>query len=240
MIDSSNRDRVCKGEFASLIAEQMEYVLRKYNVDATNDTVAAVIKITGAFVTNFDLLSPTHQQFIFAAQDDHLARFASEFVRVLATEAMRRSEEGTDGEGDASLAASAMGAPESGFRSTPGLAATLDSMRIEDWAGEVAGQTYLEKNLCIPRSTLHLWKRRDEIVALRKGRRKHVFPLAQFVDGRPAPGIRDVLSFISNTRLAWFWLNRPSPELGGRVPIDLLRQDLTAEVISAARKFSSA
>ncbi|TIL97515.1 MAG: hypothetical protein E5Y74_36480, partial [Mesorhizobium sp.] len=85
----------------------------------------------------------------------------------------------------------------------------LESMLIEDWAGRVAGSTYLEENLRIARSTLHRWQRRGEVIALRKGGRKHVFPLAQFVDGRPVAGIRDVLSLISNPRLAWLWLTRP-------------------------------
>lgn len=49
-------------------------------------------------------------------------------------------------------------------------------------------------------------------MALRKGGRKHVFPLAQLVDGRPAMGISEVLAAISNPRLAWFWLTRPCPD----------------------------
>ena len=112
-------------------------------------------------------------------------------------------------------------------------------MLIEDWAGRVAGSTYLDENLHIPRSTLHRWQKRNEVVALRKGGRKHVFPLAQFVDGRPVPGISEVLSLIANPRLAWFWLVRPSPDLDGRVPIEMLRQDLVDAVIVAARGFLS-
>ncbi|RAZ76490.1 hypothetical protein DPM35_15645 [Mesorhizobium atlanticum] len=113
-------------------------------------------------------------------------------------------------------------------------AADLQSMLLEDWAGEVAGSTYLEEKLRIPRSTLHRWQRRGEVVALRKGGRKHVFPLAQFVDGRPVLGISDVLSAIANPRLAWFWLTRPAPELSGRVPIEMLRDDMVADVVRAA------
>lgn len=113
-------------------------------------------------------------------------------------------------------------------------AADLQSMLLEDWAGEVAGSTYLEEKLRIPRSTLHRWQRRGEVVALRKGGRKHVFPLAQFVDGRPVLGISDVLSAIANPRLAWFWLTRPAPELNGRVPIEMLRDDMVADVVRAA------
>jgi len=117
-------------------------------------------------------------------------------------------------------------------------AADLQSMLIEDWAGEVAGSTYLEEKLRIPRSTLHRWQRRGEVVALRKGGRKHVFPLAQFVDGRPVLGISEVLSAITSPRLAWFWLSRPSPELDGRVPIEMLREDMVEDVVRAAGTLS--
>ncbi|MEO8560366.1 MAG: hypothetical protein ABI439_14940, partial [Rhodospirillales bacterium] len=113
------------------------------------------------------------------------------------------------------------------------------SVLIEDWAGEVAGSTYLEENFRIPRSTLHRWQKRSEVIALRKGGRKHVFPLAQFIDGRPAPGISEVLSLIANRRLAWSWLNRPSAELDGRTPIEMLKQDMVQDVVKAARRFSS-
>ncbi|MGX8010448.1 antitoxin Xre/MbcA/ParS-like domain-containing protein [Mesorhizobium sp. ORM8.1] len=117
-------------------------------------------------------------------------------------------------------------------------AADLQSMLIEDWAGEVAGSTYLEERLRIPRSTLHRWQRRGEVVALRKGGRKHVFPLAQFIDGRPVPGISEVLSAIPNPRIAWLWLTRPSPELDGRAPIEMLRKDEVEDVIRSARALS--
>ncbi|TGS06210.1 DUF2384 domain-containing protein, partial [Mesorhizobium sp. M2E.F.Ca.ET.209.01.1.1] len=77
-----------------------------------------------------------------------------------------------------------------------------------------------------------------EVIGLRKGGRKHVFPLAQFVDGRPVPGISEVLSAITNPRLAWFWLTRPSPELDGRVPIEMLRDDMVEDVLRAVRALS--
>ena len=90
----------------------------------------------------------------------------------------------------------------------------------------------------IARSTLHRWQRRGEVVALRKGGRKHVFPLAQFVDGRPVAGISNVQSLIGNPRLTWLWLTRPSAQLDGRIPIDLLRADQIEKVVEAARAFA--
>lgn len=112
----------------------------------------------------------------------------------------------------------------------------IGSMRVEDWAGPVAGPTYIEEHFEIARSTLHRWQQRNQVIALRKGDRRHVYPLAQFVDGRPVPGISDVLALAMHPRLAWFWLVRPSPDLGGRVPIELLRQDMVTEVVLAARR----
>lgn len=115
----------------------------------------------------------------------------------------------------------------------------FDSGRLEEWAGRVAGPTLLEEQFGIPRSTLHWWQRHNDVIALRKGARKHVFPLAQFIDGRPVPGIRQVLALVPNHRLAWHWLIQPSPFLEGDIPIDRLRQDLIDEVVSAAQRFSS-
>jgi hypothetical protein len=105
---------------------------------------------------------------------------------------------------------------------------------LEDWAGPLAGSSVLQ-DMGIARSTLHDWQRRGEVIALLKGARKHVFPLAQFVDGRPAQGIRDILDIVDGPRRAWFWMVKPSPLLGGTRPIDLLKQDRRQEVVEAAR-----
>jgi hypothetical protein len=106
-----------------------------------------------------------------------------------------------------------------------------------NWAGPVAGPTFLERTFGISRSSLHRWQRRNHVVALRSGGRRHVFPLAQFVDGRPAVGIADVLDLFASSRLAWLWLSRPSSQLGARIPIDLLKQDDRSTVIEAAQMY---
>ncbi|TIV14782.1 MAG: hypothetical protein E5V95_29045 [Mesorhizobium sp.] len=113
-----------------------------------------------------------------------------------------------------------------------------EGARIAEWAGPVAGSTHLEKRFGIPRSTLYWWQRHNDVVAFRRGSRKHVFPLAQFIDGRPIPGIRQVLSTIADPRVAWLWLISPSPLLKGRVPIELLREGMSIEVASAAQALS--
>ncbi|TKB11512.1 MAG: hypothetical protein E5V75_26895 [Mesorhizobium sp.] len=110
-----------------------------------------------------------------------------------------------------------------------------EGARIAEWAGPVAGSTHLEKRYGIPRSTLYWWQRHNDVVAFRRGSRKHVFPLAQFIDGRPMPGIKQVLSAIADPRVAWLWLISPSPLLKGRVPIELLREGMSIDVASAAQ-----
>lgn len=86
----------------------------------------------------------------------------------LAAEAARRSEAGATNLPTALLADETVPPPPQSD--------DLESMLIEDWAGHVAGSTYLEENLRIARSTLHRWQRRGDVIALRKGGRKHVFP----------------------------------------------------------------
>ncbi|RUW71238.1 MAG: hypothetical protein E5V66_18400 [Mesorhizobium sp.] len=117
-------------------------------------------------------------------------------------------------------------------------AGTGQARLIEEWAGPVAGSTELERRFRIPRSTLHWWQRHNDVIALRSGARKHVFPVVQFLDGRPIPGIRQVLSFIPNPRLAWQWMIRRSPLLSGRIPVEMLREDSIDKVAAAAREFS--
>jgi len=115
------------------------------------------------------------------------------------------------------------------------LSAYATDVPLEEWAGTVAGSSSLMHDLGIARSTLHDWQKRDEVVALLKGARKHAFPIEQFVDGRPARGIGDVLKVVGNPRRAWLWLVQPSPLLANKRPIDLLKQDHKDEVVEAAR-----
>ena len=228
MTNSSNGERIGRDVYASVIAREVERALLRHDGDIQPPLLTSAGQIAGMVAAAVAFLPATHQQAVFAIQH-RLPDLASEFIRVLAADAMRRLDGSAAESGTAFLAAAATEADEPAIPTAPGRDDALDSMLIEEWAGNVAGQTHLEKKLRIPRSTLHIWKRRNEVV--------DVFPLAQFVDGRPAPGIRDVLSIISNRRLAWFWLSNPCPDLDGRVPIELLKQELVAEVISAARKF---
>ncbi|MGX5805858.1 antitoxin Xre/MbcA/ParS-like domain-containing protein [Bradyrhizobium sp. Arg314] len=224
-------DGISQEALAGLVAEAVQQALIQHGIDLDTQTLVSASTVAGSLAAAVPFL-PQAQQRVIGSFKGECTALASEFFRALADFARGGL-------------ASANSADESPIPATAGpsslqRANDLQSVLIEDWAGEVAGSTYLEEHFRIPRSTLHHWQRRNEVVALRKGGRKHVFPLAQFVDGRPASGIREVLLAIGNPRLAWFWLTRPSPELDGRVPIEVLKQDIVCDVVSAVHKFSSA
>ncbi|RWE18952.1 MAG: hypothetical protein EOS41_31085 [Mesorhizobium sp.] len=102
-----------------------------------------------------------------------------------------------------------------------------------DWAGPVAGPTVIERHFGIPRSTLFRWQKRGEAIALRTGSSRFVFPLMQFVDGRPAEGIATLIVLFGGHRSAWQWLMAPSA--GGETrPIDVLLSGRAPDVVAAA------
>lgn len=115
------------------------------------------------------------------------------------------------------------------------LAAFATPLRLEDWAGPVAGPSEIEKAFGTRRSTLHDWHKRGAVIGLLKGERKHVFPMAQFVDGRPVEGMSEVSRIIGNPRVAWQWLVQPKPSIGG-TPLDRLKQGHVSEVLDAAER----
>jgi hypothetical protein len=107
-------------------------------------------------------------------------------------------------------------------------------VKLETWAGPVASPSDLEKMYGVKRSTLHDWRKNGAVIGLLRGVRKHVFPLAQFIDGRPVEGIAQVTEVIKQPRTAWLWLTRPHPTEDGIAPIERLKFGRIAEVIDAA------
>ncbi|AZO32256.1 MULTISPECIES: antitoxin Xre/MbcA/ParS toxin-binding domain-containing protein [unclassified Mesorhizobium] len=223
-------DGISQGVLAGLVAEAVQQALIQRGIVLDPQTLVSASAIAGSLAAAVPFL-PQEQRLAIGSFKGECTALASGFFQAMA-ELASGDFASADSSDESPTAASA--AP-----SSPPRANDLQSVLIEDWAGEVAGSTYLEEHFRIPRSTLHRWQRRNEVIALRKGGRKHVFPLAQFIDGRPASGIPEVLSAFGNPRLAWFWLTRPSQELHDRIPIEVLKQDMVCDVVAAARRFSS-
>ncbi|WP_348631725.1 hypothetical protein [Mesorhizobium sp. M1D.F.Ca.ET.234.01.1.1] len=215
------------------MAEAVQQALMQHGVLLDAEALVSASAIAGSVAAALPFL-PQVQRLAITSLKGGWTELTSELFRAMAEKIAGADQAGADSADESP----AIGFAKSASRPLAGRASELQSMLIEDWAGEVAGSTYLEEKFRIPRSTLHRWQRRGEVVALRKGGRKHVFPLAQFVDGRPAPGIGDVLAVITSPRLAWFWLIRPCPELDGRTPIEMLREDMIEDVVRAARGLS--
>lgn len=116
------------------------------------------------------------------------------------------------------------------------VAALATSTRLEDWAGPVAGPSEIERDYGTKRSTLHDWQKRGAVIGLLKGERKHVFPLAQFVDGRPVEGMSQITRIISNPRVAWLWLIRAHPSDDRLPPLERLKAGRVDEVVAAAEQ----
>ena len=238
-------DGTSQEALAGLVAEAVQLALIQHGVVLDAQAVVSTSVIAGNIAAALPFLSQTERLAI-----SEWTALATEFFRAMAGKIARggtaSAGPGTASAGPGMTNAGSADESPAPAKDTKRLASLtlrkpiddLQSMLIEDWAGEVAGSTYLEEKFRIPRSTLHRWQRRNEVIALRKGGRKHVFPLAQFIDGRPAAGISEVLAAIANPRLAWFWLTRPSPELDGRIPIEMLKQDMVGDVVPVARDFS--
>lgn len=107
---------------------------------------------------------------------------------------------------------------------------------LESWAGPVAGPGEIERELGVPRSTLNEWRRRGAVIGLLRGERKHVYPLDQFVDARPTPGVGDVARIAPDGRAAWLWLRQPHGRFDMTTPLEALRAGLCYAVLEAAKR----
>lgn len=113
-------------------------------------------------------------------------------------------------------------------------AITVDD-QSEDWLeSEVVGAGVLVERLSISRGTLDNWRKAHRIVALRKGPRNFVYPLRQFDRRGPVPGLETVAPFFPSAEELWEWLVAPNRMVGGKPPIDVLRDGDVPAVTGAA------
>lgn len=209
-------------------------VLARHNPGLSKTALAATSRVMAAVSAVAARLPPDQQRRI-AADDKKLARAIETAVAELAEKRRDELEElriETPEEVGTGSGLGELVDIEEGRRR---LADYAIPVRLEDWAGPVAGPSEIEKRFGTKRSTLHDWQKRGAIIGLLKGERKHVFPLAQFVDGRPVEGMPQVTRIIRNPRAAWQWLIQPKPSIGG-APLDRLKKGRLDEVLAAAER----
>lgn len=168
-------------------------------------------------------LSPDEQQSLAGLSETDLRRLLSTMIGPSAQREQLPAPSST-------LLGEGLAAPLGEVEARQRITARNEQVEIEDWAGTVAGSTALERDYGIARSTLYEWQRLGAVVGLLKGRKAHVFPVAQFIDGRPIEGLDEIVSVIGSGRAAWFWLVTPHSELNDLAPLELLKSAKVDEV----------
>jgi hypothetical protein len=209
-------------------------VLARHNPGVPKATLKGTSKVVAAVAAAAVRLSEEQQRRILAHEkvlgktmESVVADLAGEVPDELLKIETGKPVEVSEGEGLGDLLDEAEGRRR--------LAAIAKPVRLEDWAGPVAGPSEIERKFGTRRSTLHEWQKRGAVIGLLKGERKHVFPLAQFVDGRPIEGMSKVVRLIGNPRAAWQWLIQPKPSIGG-APLERLRKGHVSQVVEAAER----
>ena len=214
-------------DFLGALAEHNPKLSRSA-LKTTGEAVAALFTVAGR-------LSPSEQRQIAAHEEDLVEAVRKVFAEIASSKSTSADlivldipVEKSAGEGFGELLSQ-----DEGRKRVTNYAT---SMHLEDWAGPVAGPGAIEREYGTRRSTLHDWQKRGAIVGLLRGERKHVFPLAQFVDGRPVEGMAKITKIIANPRTTWLWLISPHPETGQRPPLEYLKEGRVDEVVSAAER----
>jgi nucleoid DNA-binding protein len=107
------------------------------------------------------------------------------------------------------------------------LKATAGSYTLED----------VETLLGISRQAIDKKVRDDALLAVPGPHRRRRYPVVQFTADGILPGLRDVLKSLPSAN-GWFRLNfliNPDSHLGGRRPVDLLKEDRVDPVVRAAK-----
>jgi hypothetical protein len=209
-------------------------VLARHNPGVSKSALKGRTKVVAAIAAAAAQLSEEQQRLILAHEsvlrktmESVVADLAAESSDELLKVETNKPVEISQGEGMGDLLEMSEGNRR--------LAAIAEPVRLEDWAGPVAGPSEIERKFGTRRSTLHEWQKRGAIIGLLKGERKHVFPLAQFIDGRPLEGMSAVVRVIGNQRAAWQWLIQAKPSIGG-APLDRLKKGYISQVVEAAER----
>lgn len=106
------------------------------------------------------------------------------------------------------------------------LEAVAQPSDIESWGGPMLRPSAMARRLDVSRSTLDSWRQAGLVVAVPRGRVAHLYPVAQFPEMRPLPGVGEVLEAADgNGALAWRWLTTPHAAFAGATPLARLIGD---------------
>lgn len=219
-------------KLASPAASEMIGMFAKRNPNLKRAQVETVGKLVAEFGAAAAKLSPAARQRLIARKGE-LSKLIAEIVAEpeAGPETLKLAPKAPPeighGEGLGALVSAAEGQER--------LAAYATPLKIEAWAGPVAGPTELEREHGVARSTLHAWQKQGAVIGLLVGVRKHAFPVEQFIDGRPIAGLAAVLEIIGDSRTAWLWLREPNPGLAGASPLAGLKSGAVDSVIEVAR-----
>lgn len=196
----------------------VQQVLKDHDPTTLPAGVRIAARLTAIIASQITTQTQTIQRALLTLEDE-ISEFGTEFVAQLVAEAQRARDKRVGR-----------------FTATPTSASKCPIQLADDWAGPVAGPTAIERYYGIPRSTLYRWQKLNEAIALNTRSSKPVFPLKQFLDGRPAPGIADLIGIFGDARKAWEWLLQPHDEFNGHPPLNSLIDGEVEVVLSVARQ----
>lgn len=189
-------------------------VLREEDPTAVPGAVDAIAELTAVIASQLVSQTQSVQRSLKTLVD--IQDYGTEFVEQIVREARQ------DVRSQIKKIAVAAPPPEDGM------------ILADDWAGPVAGPTMIERHFGIPRSTLYRWQKRKEVVWLNtRSSKKPVFPLRQFVDGRPLDGIAEIVQSWGDPRAAWQWLVKPNAHFKEATPLEKLLEGEAARVVEA-------
>lgn len=232
MSAASARRSTATPKLASPAASEMIGIFAKRNPQTSREQVEAMGKLVAEFGAAAAKLSPAARRRLVARKAE-LSKLIAEIVAEpeAAPEPLKLTPkapaEVSQGEGLGALVSAAEGRER--------LAAYATPLKVEAWAGPLAGPTELEREHGVARSTLHAWQKQGAVIGLLVGVRKHAFPVEQFIDGRPVAGLARVLETIGDPRIAWLWLREPNPALTGASPLARLKAGAVESVIEVAQ-----
>jgi hypothetical protein len=232
MSAASARRPTATPKLASPAASEMIGMFAKRNPKTSRAQVEVVGKLVAEFGAAAAKLSPAARLRLVARKAE-LSKLIAEIVAEpdVAPETLKlvakARPEVSQGDGLGALVSAAAGRER--------LAAYATPLKVEAWAGPLAGPTELEREHGVARSTLHAWQKQGAVIGLLVGVRKHAFPVEQFIDGRPVAGLAPVLEIIEDPRIAWLWLREPNPGLAGASPLARLKSGAVDSVIEVAR-----